>query len=87
MPCEIDYKYVDELVKNSSKMFPEIDTYVLWVMACDHYIREVANYELPEDEDKEELRTMYERSQKEYKIKEYNTVVINDISANIIDCE
>ena len=41
-PCDthIDYKRIDELVEASQKLYPDMDRFVLWVMAADYWIQE-----------------------------------------------
>ena len=36
----IDYKRIDELVEASQKLYPDMDRFVLWVMAADYWIQE-----------------------------------------------
>ena len=56
----IDYEKVDKLVENCKKLYPDMEDYILWVLACDYYIHE----ENDEDEDKEE-RELSEQIKKE----------------------
>jgi len=35
----IDYEKVDKLVENCKQLYPDMPDYVLWVLACDYYIR------------------------------------------------
>jgi hypothetical protein len=56
----IDYEKVDKLVENCKKIYPDMEDYILWVLACDYYIHE----ENDEDED-EELKEKREQNKKE----------------------
>ena len=55
----IDYEKVDKLVENCKKLYPDMEDYILWVLACDYYIHE----ENDEDED-EELKEKREQIKK-----------------------
>ena len=73
---EINYKRVDELVELCQKIYPEVDRYILWVMACDYVIKEEQHLEIEENE---EYKDINEKCKNEFKIKEYNNnVIIND---------
>ena len=56
----IDYEKVDKLVENCKKLYPDMEDYILWVLACDYYIHE----ENDEDED-EEAKEKREQIKKE----------------------
>ena len=72
---EIDYKRIDDIVNDSLKMFPDMDKFVLWVMACDYYIQE----ELKKDiEIKPEYEDIYQKCKDEY-----NTTKVYD-AINVI---
>ena len=36
----IDYKRFDEIVQASQKLYPEMDRFILWVMAADYWLKE-----------------------------------------------
>ena len=57
----IDYEKVDKLVENCKKLYPDMEDYILWVLACDYYIHE----ENDEDEENEEEREKREQIKKE----------------------
>lgn len=81
---EIDYGRVDELVSNCQKLYPDMDKYVLWVLACDYYLKEELKY-TPEEKDDDEHKDIYEKCKEAYKTREYNLVKVEDISTNIIE--
>jgi hypothetical protein len=76
---DIDYKRVEEIVKDCSRFFSEIEKFVLWVMACDYYLKEELKLDV---EEKEEYKDIYEKCKAEFKrTKEYTGVnVITDVS-------
>jgi hypothetical protein len=80
---EIDYKRVDEIVKDCQKLYPEMDQFVLWVLACDYYIKE----ELKKDfEVKEEYKDIYEKCKAEFKrTKEYAGVNVIPIDETVVE--
>jgi len=69
-----DYKRVDEIVKDCSRFFPEVDKFVLWVMACDYYLKEELKLDV---EEKEEYKDIYEKCKNEFKTKkEYSSLSV-----------
>jgi hypothetical protein len=36
----IDYKRIDEVVEASQKLYPDMDRFILWVMAADYWLKE-----------------------------------------------
>ena len=36
----IDYKRIDEIVEASQKLYPDMDRFILWVMAADYWLKE-----------------------------------------------
>jgi len=70
---EIDYDRVNEIVEQSQKLYPDMDRYVLWILACDYYLKEEAKIEIEADE---QFEGMYERCKNETKTKEYKNVEI-----------
>ncbi len=60
---KIDYKQVEEIVKDCSRFFPEVDKFVLWVMACDYYLKEELKLDV---EEKEEYKDIYEKCKNEW---------------------
>jgi hypothetical protein len=73
---EINYKRVDEIVKDCSRFFPEVDKFVLWVLSCDYYLKEELKLDI---EDKEEYKDLYEKCKNELKTKEYSVINISDV--------
>lgn len=86
---EIDYTRVNEIVDNSQKLYPNIDKYVLWILACDYYIKEELKQEVPDDED--EKTELYERCKQELKKRTYEGVKVEDptssadVSQNLLE--
>lgn len=83
---EIDYKVVNEVVDNCMKLYPDIDKYVLWVMACDWYLKDVLKKEFDHDENNE----LFEKCKEELKTRTYEGVKVvdvsqNDVSENLIE--
>ena len=78
-----DYKRIDEIVKDCQKIYPEMDQFVLWVLACDYYIKE----ELKKDfEVKEEYKDIYEKCKAEFKrTKEYTGVNVIPIDETVVE--
>jgi hypothetical protein len=72
----INYKRVDEIVKDCSRFFPEVDKFVLWVMACDYYLKEELKLDV---EEKEEYKDIYEKCKNEFKTKkEYCSLSVEE---------
>jgi hypothetical protein len=76
---KIDYKHIDEIVKDCQKLYAETDQFVLWVLACDYYLKEELKTDIKV---KEEYEDIYEKCKAEFKrTKEYTGVnVITDVS-------
>ncbi len=82
---DVDYERVNEIVDNSLKLYPDMDRYVLWILACDYYLKEELKHEFEEND--EEVQEMYGRCKKELKTRTYNCVQMtscDDLSENIV---
>jgi len=76
---EINYKRINELVEDTSKIYPNIDKFVLWVLDCDYYLKEELKLDV---KDNEEYQDIHEKCKAEYKrTKEYVAIKVEDILA------
>ncbi len=76
----IDYEKVDKLVENCKRLYPDVPDYVLWVLACDYYIKEVNEFDSDDEEYikiKEKGKEAYEKAKEELKTTKYENIQIS----------
>ena len=71
----IDYNRIDQLVENSSKMFPDIDKYILFILAMDYHLKEELKVESDDTENKE-VNEMFNRCKQELETKIYDNIKV-----------
>ena len=78
----IDYEKVDKLVENCKKLYPDMPDYVLWVLACDYYLKEGREDGDDDDDDEETINRKKEalesflKAKEEIKITEYENIKV-----------
>jgi len=77
----LDFEKVDKMVENCKKLYPDINDYVLWILACDYYLKEGKEEEDDDDEEKtinikKEALEAYEKAKKELETTNYETLKV-----------
>ena len=71
---EIDENKLNNLVKETQELFPNVNNFFIWVYAYDHLLKEAKGEEA--EIDREEAIEMFNRCKQEFKTKKYENINI-----------